>query len=360
MQHIVWTPTSPDRLVQLENGTKQLWFSGTDYLGLAHFEPLQIMLKEGISKMGTHYGSSRNNTVRLSIYEEAETLLAQYLQLPKALTVSSGMLAGQLVIQHLASIVNRSYQVHYAPQVHPAIIGPDYTFSTRSWNEWAVNLVQYLNKDNSTELHVIVTDSLGSPWVQAYDFSLFTELSKPQQVLFVVDDSHGIGITGSHGIGIANRFKEVAPMLDFIVVSSLNKALGIAAGVIAGGEHYIQRLTQIGLFSGASPMAPFYAYALVQMLKADYYRQQFVKVQENVAYLKKRGLYNDCNWTSIEKYPALCSYREDIHHALLAQGIVTSCFAYPTIYDAPVMRLVINAAHTQEDLDMLLDALSKT
>lgn len=352
MHNIIWTSTCPDRLVHLPDTATQRWFSGTDYLGLAHFEPLQEYLKEGIAVIGTHYGSSRNNTLRLSIYEQAEELLAQYMQVPKALTVSSGMLAGQLLIQHLPTIVREPYQVHYAPRVHPAIAGPTYSAREQSWNDWAAEIIACINQDYSDTLHVIITDAIGSPWVEEYDFSLWSQLQHAAKVLFIIDDSHGIGITGVNGNGIGSILK-----LPKMIVSSLNKALGIAAGVIAGEEVYINRLFQIGLFSGASPMAPMYAYALVKMLENNWYPQRYGVLQKRLTLVAEKGLFASKSWTSINHYPAFCSYRKDIHQVLLQRGIITSCFAYPTVHDAPVVRLVVNAAHTEEDIEVLIAAL---
>ena len=106
-----YTNQLPNTTVILEDGKKYLWFSGTDYLGMAHNEEFRSYLKEGFSLYGSHFGSSRNNSLQLNIYEEAESALAAYTVAPASLTVSSGMWAGQLVMKEIENILLKSSQM---------------------------------------------------------------------------------------------------------------------------------------------------------------------------------------------------------------------------------------------------------
>ena len=96
----------PGRTVILEENGEYLYFSGTDYLGMGHNEDFRICLDKGFHLYGSHYGSSRNNSLQLNVYRETEGALSNYTSSPSALTVSSGMWAGQLVLKEIENIIS--------------------------------------------------------------------------------------------------------------------------------------------------------------------------------------------------------------------------------------------------------------
>ena len=67
----------PSRTIKFQE-EEYLFFSGTSYLGMGHQAGFQEALKEGIARYGTIFSASRNNNLKLAIYEEAETFLAQW------------------------------------------------------------------------------------------------------------------------------------------------------------------------------------------------------------------------------------------------------------------------------------------
>src|SRR3970040_1116859 len=108
----------PDRIIRVD-GVEYLYFGGTNYLGITTNPDFQNILFESIKKWGTGFGSSRNSNIQLSIYETAEKLLAKNIGTEAALAVSSGMLAGKLVVEHLS---NTTDAVFHFPDTHPALM----------------------------------------------------------------------------------------------------------------------------------------------------------------------------------------------------------------------------------------------
>jgi 8-amino-7-oxononanoate synthase len=108
----------PDRILCI-NGIDYLYFGGTNYLGVTTHPDFQQILFDSIKKWGTSYGSSRNSNIKLSIYENAEKLLAINLNTEAALTVSSGMLAGKLVTEYLCKTTEMQFHL---PNNHPALL----------------------------------------------------------------------------------------------------------------------------------------------------------------------------------------------------------------------------------------------
>jgi 8-amino-7-oxononanoate synthase len=352
---MIHTPHLPGRTVLTTSGDQYLYFSGTDYLGMGHHPIFNTYLNEGMEKYGLHYGSSRNNSLRLVVYEEAESALASFTGAPAALFVSSGMWAGQLVMKEIENVVfqsdnTRSITYHYAPRVHPALWGKGYEAHSNDWPAWAVQVTEAILEDPG-RVHIICADAIGSPWVEAFDFSLFSRLSTNKNVWFVIDDSHSLGVNGQDGKGIYQHLHTLS-FYNLIVVSSLNKALGLPAGVVLGSKKTLHCLRQSAWFAGASPPAPASVYALQKFLQNGLYLSAYKTLQHHITYFSD-CLKNKDLLTGITGYPVYCSHDPGLFIHLMSNHIFTSCFSYPSPDDAPVTRLAISALHLKEDLDRL-------
>jgi 8-amino-7-oxononanoate synthase len=357
----------PDRKVFINNGKEYLWFSGTDYLGMGHHKEFRSYLEEGIAQYGTHYGSSRNNSLRLTIYEEAEIALANYAGASMALTTSSGMWAGQLLVKELPQIISSVLQTddfslpkihyHYAPGVHPALWGPSYKSAQTNWESWAEETVSKIQESRHDDVHVILSDSVGSPFVESFDFSILKKLPFYRQIFLVADDSHGFGVLGKNGSGVYQALSSIQ-QVKLVVVSSLNKALGIPGGVILADENIVATVRKSPFFAGASPTVPAYMYALKKLLDTDAYPKAHEQLLKNIVEvagsLAKTNLF-----VHKEDYPVFCSMDGSLFSFLEENGILASCFSYPQPTDLPVTRLVIGAIHQKEDLDRLAEVCMK-
>lgn len=356
------TSKLPGRTVTTTDGRDFLWFSGTDYLGMGHNEDLRRHLHSATETFGNHYGSSRNNSLRLDIYEKAEAQLADFLQTPAAAIVSSGMWAGQLVMKEIRNIVrwdsaNTKLYYHYAPGVHPALWANPLEGSKLEWKTWAEETVGQINASSPEVTHIICSDAVGSPMVKAFDFSIFNAIQDPSNTWLIIDESHSLGVLGTNGKGISVQLSE-ALLPQTIFASSLNKAIGIPAGAIWGAKRVVDTLRKSPWYAGASPPPPAYAYALKALLKDDVYRQQRTRLLNNVS-LFTRQIGSSSLFESIAGYPVFCSSNAALFDHLLANGIMASCFPYPSLADAPVTRIAISSLHQKEDLDRLAEVCKR-
>ena len=355
----------PGRKVFLENGQEYLWFSGTDYLGMGHNEAFRSHLQEGFHAYGTHFGSSRNNSLKLNIYEEAENAICKFTGAPAALTVSSGMWAGQLVMKEIESIIlntdtaisTEQIQYHYAPGVHPALWGKDYFSGNKNWTNWAHETIHTITESSEKAAHIICTDSVGSPWVEEFDFAVFNHLPFQKNIFLIVDDSHGLGASGQSGNGGYQMLSSIKNA-KLLVAASLNKAMGIPAGVILADENVASLLKTSPWFSGASPCAPAYCFALNKSLDQRLYQTAFHILKNNITYFQHK-ISDYGMFSCIENYPVFCSNDSALFPFLLDNGIMASCFPYPLATDPPVTRLAISALHQKEDLDQLAEVFNK-
>lgn len=324
---------------------------------MGHNEDLRKYLHGATETFGNHYGSSRNNSLRLTIYDEAEQQLSDFLQSESALIVSSGMWAGQLLMKVVEDITDSHSTLatyHYSPGVHPALWrNAVFQRTDWDWHEWSLQTVKTINNSPRGDRHIICSDAVGSPLVKAFDFSVFESLEDPSNVWLVIDESHSLGVFGSAGKGVSEHLS-TSTLQRTTFVSSLNKALGIPAGAIWGSKSVVEAVRKSPWFAGASPPAPAYAYALKRLLEENTYAKQLALLLDNVAWFGQR-FANTTLFESIADYPVFCSSNPTLFNHLLQNGIMASCFPYPSPADAPVMRIAISSLHQKEDLDRLAE-----
>jgi 7-keto-8-aminopelargonate synthetase-like enzyme len=346
-------PLSTDQLpgrTLVSGGQEYLYFSGTSYLGLARNPAFQQCLQEGIGRYGTNYSSSRLSNVQLAVFEETETYLAAYTGAPAVLTLSSGYMAGQLVVRCLedqAAFV-------YGPRAHPALWVQRNNFVGGDFAAWAAGLPTQLDQLPQQHL-VLLFNSLDPLLALKYDLDFLNQLPANKKVTVVIDDSHGFGITGKAGAGVFTEL-QLPEHVSLVVISSLGKALGIPAGVILTGAATMARFRQSPFFGGGSPAVPAYLYAFLQA--KEIYRQARQQLTGHVRYFRAQ-LQQPQLFTGIPDYPVFHTAQQALYPYLLRQGILISSFSYPTPADAPITRVIINAGHTQADLDQLAAAINR-
>ncbi|WP_434037546.1 aminotransferase class I/II-fold pyridoxal phosphate-dependent enzyme [Formosa sp. 4Alg 33] len=319
------------------------YFGGTSYLGLATLPAFQEAVINGIKKWGTAYGSSRHANVKLDVYKDAEALLASQLHTEACVTVSSGMLAGKLVVDYLSHSNTRFY--HF-PHTHPAILSP---------NSLPLLIDHKLHPSlltDTIENIVISVDAISTAHVTPPDFSILEYISKQKQITLLLDESHSIGITGEIGMGIFSSIP-TTHLHQKIMVASLGKAMGLPGGLIAGDLSFIQNITSTVMFSTASGMSPAYLEAYLQ--SQAIYKNQKAKLKENLRYFFD-GLYLDDRFIFNTHYPNIYNFQPEFYNALLKKNIVITHFNYPTP-ESVLSRIVLSANHSKTDIDILKHTL---
>jgi 8-amino-7-oxononanoate synthase len=351
----------PGRTITLNN-EEHLFFSGTSYLGMGHQPLFREALMEGITRYGTVFSASRNNNLKLEIYEEAEDFLAQWTGAESALTVTSGLLAGQIAVQ---SIDNQ--QFIYAPSVHPAIwkaTPPQYFF--KNYDDFSHRIIDVI-QDEKEKPVVVCTNTIDPLRCEVYDFSWLAQLPQNQDITLVFDDSHGIGITGEGGAGFWSR-PDIKMLMDkikllsrvkIIVIASLAKALGIPGGVILSDKKTIETIRRNPLFVGASPIVPAYLFAF--MKAQNVYQKAREQVFFNINLYKnliQKNLRNRENTggpvlKTFDNYPVQHIFKSDLYEYLLKHKVLISSFSYPNPSDLPITRIIISALHQTADIEQL-------
>ncbi|MFD2513574.1 aminotransferase class I/II-fold pyridoxal phosphate-dependent enzyme [Pontibacter locisalis] len=349
---LIHTDQLPGRTLVVD-GEEYLFFSGTSYLGISHNQEFRACLVEGMGRYGTNYSSSRNSNLRLKVFDEAEDALALWTGAEAALTMSSGYMAGQTVVQNFID----SGRFIYAPGAHPALwrSGLDATDANQTFNEWVIRLQQ--DVPATPEQHIIIVcNSLDPLHAENYTFSWIAGLPEGKQYTIIIDDSHGFGVTGKGGAGCFRRLKEEHPKVRLIVLGSLGKALGIPAGVVLSDKKTVEQLEQSPFFGGASPAVPAYLYAFVHCRKV--FADALDKLFFNIKTFESK-LEQPARFSFFENYPVFYTPNKQLCPFLLERKIVISSFRYPTPADDPITRIVLSSLHTEDDLECLANHINR-
>ena len=186
-----------------------------------------------------------------------------------------------------------------------------------------------------------------------------------ENVVVIVDDSHGVGAFGATGRG-AEEFTG-SPQVD-VLVATLGKALGVNGGYIVGNEALIRFLRE---------SAPFYIYSnpitaseasaalkALEILDSGEGRQLLDKLRALTARFEK-GLGELGLETIPGEHPVVPLMIRDTDRTratvahLYDNGVLATGLAYPVVpRGGEEIRFQVNADHTEGDIDRVLDVLS--
>ncbi|KAB7732053.1 aminotransferase class I/II-fold pyridoxal phosphate-dependent enzyme [Rudanella paleaurantiibacter] len=323
-----------------------LFFSGTSYLGLSQNPAFQARVIQAMSQYGTVFGSSRNGNLRLRVYEEAEQALALWTSAPAALTVSSGMMAGQVVMQYLAT--NPDTVFMYGPHTHPALWHRTAVpLPQQSFDSWVADLPAQVQQQRARPL-VLAMNSLDAVRSVAYSFDWVRQLPHHPALTLVVDDSHGIGVR-NRGIW-AELSAQLPASVRLVVTASLAKAMGLPGGLVLADSVTVEGIRHTSFFGGASPMAPapLAAFAGAEELYAEAQVRlaRLVTLAEEV--LLPTGLFRQA-----PHYPVFYTEHDELYAHALRHDLFIYSFAYPTPRDKANTRIVISAFHEPADIERL-------
>ncbi|GIZ10120.1 aminotransferase class I/II-fold pyridoxal phosphate-dependent enzyme [Flavobacterium sp. UMI-01] len=333
----------PDRKIVIDN-QNYLYFGGTSYLGLPNHSKFKKLLIKNILKWGTTYGSSRNANIQLTAYDEGERFLAQFIKAEAAITVSSGMLAGKLILETVATTTDCFF--HF-PDTHNAL---------KTSSSLPVCIDGKINPrllDSTVEKITFLADAVPSTQIQPIDLSILNSISATKEITLVIDESHSLGLWGENGKGLFST-------IDFpcikrkIMFSSLGKSFGLTGGVIASDKDFIERIRNNDSFVSSAGMNPAFVQTLADA--KTIYRKQHQKLQRKLAYVHLKLIHkNAINFNPT--YPIIYPEVPDLATTLAKQNIIITHFKYPN-HKGQLNRIVFTANHKKKDLDKIIAILN--
>jgi 8-amino-7-oxononanoate synthase len=227
--------------------------------------------------------------------------------------------------------------------------------------------LEQLLANDPNQFKLIVTDGVFS---MDGDLAKVTELLKlahQYDALILVDDAHGFGVLGQHGLGILEHASiqntnEAAARI--IYIGTLGKAAGISGAFVAGHKTLIEWIMQKGrpyIYTTASP--PAIAHGLLKSLELisdDSYR---ASLNKNIQHWKKTLRLN--KWSLMPSdtaiQPIMIGKTEDalkVAQQLYQKNIWVPAIRPPTVpTDTARLRITFSASHSTEQIDQLIQAL---
>jgi len=327
------------------SGKEYLYFGGTAYLGIPQNEDFIKLYVDGIKKFGLNNGTSRSNNIQLGIYNEAEIEAADRFKAEAALITSSGYLSAQLTVKELSNFG----LVIYAPSTHPALWKEKQPDAGGTFKDWSKEVVEKINAAPEKNW-VLIGNSMNNLIPEIYDFNFLDEIDKDNNIILIVDDSHGIGVN-NNGFGAYIKLPKLNNV-ENVVVASMAKALGVDAGLILGSKKIINQLKSTNTFIGASPPSAAGLFAFSN--GAEIYQNAQTKLYVNIALFEK-GVNTKSTFEA--NFPAFLFEDADLANKLLQKQILISSFPYPGTNKASINRVIISSWHSEEQIQKLILAI---
>jgi glycine C-acetyltransferase len=186
----------------------------------------------------------------------------------------------------------------------------------------------------------------------------------PENIVLVVDDSHGVGAFGASGRGT----EEVTGTRADVLIATLGKAIGVNGGYVAGSQVLIDLLRETSAtYVYSNPITPAEAAAAeaaIDVLDGPAGRALLGHLRAMTARLEA-GIVSLGYETIPGGHPVVPVVLRDsdvtvalVWH-LRASGILATGLAYPVVpRGAEEIRFQVSADHTEGDIDEVLAALA--
>jgi 8-amino-7-oxononanoate synthase len=354
-------------------------FGSCNYLGFDLDPRIMSAIEPGVRRWGTHPSWSRMlGSPRL--YPQIEQRLAELLGAPDVLlmpTISQIHLSAIPALADSGAIFldSRAHRTIYDGCVQARARGA----SVRRFRANDVgHLRQMLAAAGTLGPKLVCIDGVNSMTGNTPDLPAFAAVCREFDALLYVDDAHGFGVLGER------RPDEISPYgargnavvrhcgesyENIVLVGGLSKAYSSLAAFVACSSEikWLLKVTAAPyLYSGPSPtasLATVLAGLDVNATDGDDIRGRLFRMTARVLrHLRGLGLFTP-NTSGFPLLELLLTDPADLHdvgRCLRDLGVYAVLAPYPGVpRDQVGVRVQVTAAHTDEQIDQLLDALTR-
>lgn len=348
------------RTVRLSPEKEILNFSSNDYLGLANDAELIARYQEHLAEYGVGSGASRLVCGTMAAHSELEETIAALKRTEAALTFSSGFATATGVIPALCGkedILILDKLCHASLIDGARLSGATLRiFPHNDLNRLAHHLDWAEKKRTLNSRVLVVTESVFSMDGDTSPLAEICELKKNHDALLMVDEAHAFGVLGPQGRGLAAALG-VENRID-LQMGTFSKAAGLSGGYLCASRALVDLLiNRARSFIYTTAPAPALAATIRDAVgilsgpRGDSLRATLAQHRES--------LVPDAPSAII---PVILGENETAiaaSTALLDRGFLVPAIRYPTVpKGAARLRITLSAAHHDEDLATLKDALT--
>ncbi|MBG5881340.1 8-amino-7-oxononanoate synthase [Providencia alcalifaciens] len=343
-------------------GKSYLNFSSNDYLGLSQHPEIIRAWQQGAQEYGVGSGGSGHITGFTHAHHQAEQKLADWLGYPRAILFISGFAANHALITALMTAEDRilADKLSHASLLEGAMHSQA---QLRRFSHNSVDSLEKLISKPHTAKTLVVTEGVFSMDGDSAPLDELQTLAHAHNAWLMVDDAHGLGIWGKQGRGSCDEYG----IKPDILVATFGKAVGVSGAAVLCDERTADFLIQAArhlIYSTSMPPAQAVAIsaAVGEIQQAD---EQRAQLQRNIHYFKRQLNLPDMHLvdsnTAIQ--PLIVGDNEkslQLSQFLREKGIWVQAIRPPTVPPGSArLRMTLSAAHQQDDIDKLLEALNE-
>jgi 8-amino-7-oxononanoate synthase len=341
-------------------GCDYLNFSANDYLGLADHSAIKAAFKDGIDSYGAGSGASPLVTGYSRAHQQLEETLADWLGVEAVLLFNCGFSANQAVLKALLGKEHLLWQ----DKLNHASLQEMGSQLPCKMKRFGHNDMAALERQLEPNRGLIVSEGVFSmdgdqgPWRE------LAALAAQSGNWLMIDDAHGLGVLGPEGRGTLAA-QGVAPTSVHIQMGTFGKALGVAGAFVGGSRELVDYLVNFArhyVYSTHMPAAQACAVSKsIELVRAAddaraHLGQMIARFRQGA---QAQGWQLGASDTPIQ--PLLVgesSAALQLAERLRDRGVWVSAIRPPTV---PVgtarLRITLSAAHSEQDVDRLLEAL---
>lgn len=368
-QRRVVTPDSGARLSV--NGQAMLAFCSNDYLGLATHPALVQAACDGAQAYGVGSGGSPLVSGHSAANAALEQELAAFVGLPRALYFYAGYATN---IGIIAALVGAGDAI-FSDALNHACLIDGARLSRAQIHRYAhadlAALARELARSNAPR-KLVISDAVFSMDGDSADMAGLLALCERHDALLLLDDAHGFGVLGPQGRGslAAAGLHGSSASRRVLYMATLGKAAGVAGAFVAGDDALVEWLlqkTRSYIFATAAPaMLASALRASLRLIAQDEWRR--THLQGLIARLRSgltlglQGSHWQLSESQTAIQPLLIGRNDEalaVMEGLRLRGIWVPAIRPPTVAEGTArLRIALSAAHTDADIDLLIDALT--
>jgi 8-amino-7-oxononanoate synthase len=341
-------------------GKEYIQFSSNDYLGLANHPYIMEKARTALSPFGFGAGASRLLGGGSILHRQLEEKVAEFKGTDSALVFNSGYSANTGIIPSLAD----GDTVLFSDELNHASIIDGCRLSKAKTIVYPHKDMSHLEsclKNKAAGKKIVVTDAVFSMDGDLAPLAEIVHLCRAYGALLYLDEAHATGVVGRGKGALAHFGLDPEPWI--IRMGTFSKALGSFGAFLAGSPDIIDftmNTARSFIYSTALPSCVIAASIAALELTANgsHIINRLWKNRDKAAQGIQAAGYDIMG----SETPIIPVRTGSLQHTLrigehlFGQGIFAPAIRPPSVKE-PRIRITVTAAHTDEDIERLIEAL---